>query len=100
MKKLSFVLIVACTLISCTSSTTNYNVQLQNGSIVSAEDNNSRDYKSGDTVCLNNRDNMYTDDWVIDGSGKMLDTVYFIDWTRKDSTTEFIKVESRIGVIK
>lgn len=91
------VLIAACTLISCGYD--KHNVKVSNGNIIVAIDQKDRGYRIGDTVCIKAPYTSY-EDWTIVEDDTRKDTIYFIDYTRADSTKSSLMYEYKIGVIK
>jgi hypothetical protein len=94
MKTILF-LVLLCTFAACSSG--HHDVKLPNGSIVKAFDNDSRDFKAGDTVCLKQVD---VGNWYIDNQGRMQDTSYIFNYRGSDGQSHPAVVIQKIGVIK
>jgi hypothetical protein len=93
MKRIILIAILASSLASCSTSES-HDVRLKNGSIIKATDNFDRSFKKGDTVCIEQID---ISGWEIDNSGKMRDTLYWIDGM--DSVHAGFFVKRNVGII-
>lgn len=74
MKKLLLFAFIAIALTSCSET---YKIQLSNGSIVSAIDNENRDYHDTNKVCVKKViTQTYVSEWIIDNNGMMQDSTF------------------------
>lgn len=97
MKKLLIVLLSALFLVSC-SYYTRYDIKLSNGSVVSAWEEDRRDWKLGDTVCIYS--GMNSNSWTINNSGFMKDTTVISSHRYADGTSKEYILTYRIGIIQ
>jgi hypothetical protein len=97
MKKLLFVLLSALFLVSC-GYYTRYNVKLSNGSIVSALEEDYRNWKSGDTVCIYS--SLTSDRWTINNTGIMRDTTVLSSYKYTDGTSKEYIIIYHIGIVQ
>lgn len=92
---------VLFSLVLLSSCVDEYNVRLINTrAVVRAYDDQTRNFKPGDTICLQPGNHLSDNRWRVCYDGSMKDTLYSFSYTRADSTVSYNVIEHARGIVQ